>query len=139
RNEVVALFESSDPLVRENAVGALAYHGLAVDWNDKFGKLLAEGLESMVRYDEDGDCRRQAVAALGTLFRETNNCRVRGLLTRVCVDAHEEDDVRAFAYQALLRTTGWPQNDIPNPIGLLLGERELELARLLGREPEPAD
>jgi len=60
RNELVRLMRSPDPSVRENALGALAYHGVAVDWNDDFGRQLLSGMDVMLRLDEDQDCRRQA-------------------------------------------------------------------------------
>src|SRR5437016_6010340 len=59
RDELVKLLSGPDALVRQNALGALAYHGVAVDWNDEFGQQLLSGMDVMLRLDEDQDCRRQ--------------------------------------------------------------------------------
>jgi hypothetical protein len=113
-----------DPLIRQNALGALAYHGLAVDWNDEFGKQLLSGMDVMLRLDEDQDCRRQAAAAFGSLFSNTINQDVINALGRVCSNPQEESDVRAFAYTSLLSVASVPLQAQPNPIGLTLGRAE---------------
>jgi hypothetical protein len=103
----------------------LAYHGLAVDWKHEFGKQLLSGMDVMLRLDEHPDCRRQAAAAFGSLFKNTRNQNVMNVLGRVCSDREEPDDVRAFAYASLLNVASVPLRAQPNPLGLKLGPAEM--------------
>ena len=125
RNELVNLLSNPDELVRHNALGALAYHGVAVDWTSEFGMQLLSGMDVMLRLDEDRDCRRQAAAAFGSLFKCTKHRGVVNSLGRVCLNSQEEDDVRAFAYAAMLNVICVPMKVQPNPVGLKLGRVEL--------------
>jgi hypothetical protein len=137
RGELLRLLSNPDALVRQNALGALAYHGMAVDWQTEFGKQLLSGMDLMLRLDEDRDCRRQAAAAFGSLFKSTKSQSVIGALGRVCSNPDEESDVRAFAYTSLLNVAGIPLREQPNPVGLMLGPREMaELSRVLASYSE---
>jgi len=79
----------------------------------------------MLRHDDDGDCRRQAAAAFGTLFRNTGNQDVVNALGRVCFNLEEDDDVRAFAYVSLLKVASVLLQAQPNPVELKLGPAEM--------------
>ncbi len=113
-----------DELVRQNALGALAYHGLAVDWEADFGRQLLSAMDIMLRFDESRDCRRQAAAAFGSLFKGKKHRGVMAALGRVSVNRDEGDDVRSFAYTGLLSVSGVPLHAQPNPVGLKLSVRE---------------
>jgi hypothetical protein len=125
RDEMLKLMSSPDPLVRQNALGALAYHGIAFDSKDEFGKQLLSGMDLMLHLDEEPDCRRQAAATFGSLFRNTGDQGVINALGRVCSNLKEEHDVRAFAYTSLLTVASVPLRAQPNPIGLKLGPAEM--------------
>jgi hypothetical protein len=125
REELIKLMSSPDPIVRQNALGALAYHGLAVDWSTEFGKQLLSAMDVMLRLDEDRDCRRQAAASFGSLFKSARHAGVISALGRVCSATDEEDDVRAFAYVSLLKVVGIHLREQHNPVGLKLRSTDL--------------
>ena len=129
QTDLLLLMSNPDPVLRYNAIGALAYHGLSFDWGNEFGKQLLSALDVMLRMDEDQDCRRQAAGALGSLFKCAGDQQVINALARVCLNEEEFDDVRAFAYTAVLSVKCVPFSDQPNPVGFQLGSRELEDAR----------
>jgi len=93
RFDLLKLLDHQDPLVRHNALGALAYHGLFVDWRDEFGQRLLHAMLSTLTNDRDRDCRRQAAAAFGTFFRDSRDRAVMHSLSQVCLNDAEEDDV----------------------------------------------
>jgi len=137
RIELVNLLSNPDELVRHNALGALAYHGLAVDWSSEFGRQLLSGMDLMLRLDEDRDCRRQAAGSFGSLFKCTNHPGVINALGRVCLNAEEEEDVRAFAYTGMLNVICAPLTAQPNPVGLKLGQGELsQVKAIMTQYPE---
>jgi hypothetical protein len=137
--DLIKLMSHPNAIVRYNSLGALAYHGLAIDWDDQFGRELLSAMDIMLRLDEDQDCRRQAAGAFGSLFRCTNNAGVIDALARVCLNEEEMDDVQAFAYNAILNIACVPLPRQPNPIGLRLGPVELEqVMRMMSKRPESA-
>lgn len=75
--------------------------------------------------DPDRDSRRQAVGALGSLFRGKQDRDVLEILVRTAKNAREEMDVRAFAYAAALDVISVSRAIQPNPVGLEIGPDEL--------------
>jgi hypothetical protein len=126
QSELVRLMSHSDPLVRQNALGGLAYHGVSLDLDGDFGQQMLSGMDVILRLDDDSDCRRQAAGAFGTLFKNSRNKEVIRALGRVCCDPREENDVRAFAFVSLLTVAAVPRQGQPNPVGFRLGDNELK-------------
>ena len=137
QSELVNLLSHRDPEIRHAALGALAYHGLAFDWSTSLGRRLLAGIDVLLKFDKDEDCRRGAASALGTLFRSTKNPAVIRALAKICENEGEADDVRAFAYDSMLTVLGVPVKNRPNPVDLTLGLDELEhVERIVNELPE---
>ena len=115
--DVNRLLNHEDAIVRFNALATLAYEWGRTPRTDR--------IREIVFTDPDRDCRRQAVGALGSLFRGKQDREVLDLLVRTVNNASEEMDVRAFAYTAALDVIGVSRAIQPNPVGLELGSGEL--------------
>ena len=125
QDDLVCLLTDSDPLVRHNALGALAYHGLDPDWNSQFGKQLFAAMEKMLLSDDDEDCRRQAAGSMGSLFKCTSDRKAMARLARVCFNRAESADVKAFAYKSILNIMCVPLKDQPKLQDSILSPAEL--------------
>lgn len=133
-----SLLPRPEPLVRYNAMAALAFHGATFDWESPEGGRVLASLFEIAKNDTDSDCRRCAVAALGSFFSMTRRRAVAEFLGHVALDSSEAEDVRAFAYESLLEVGEIPRENRPNPFGLILDEsHRATVKRLLGSlEPE---
>jgi hypothetical protein len=108
--DINQLLDDVNPIVRFNALATLAY-----EWG-RTSRL--DRIKAIARDDTDRDCRRQAVGALGSLFRGRRDKAVLQLLSEIANDDKEEQDVRAFAYTAALDVLGMPRAQQPSPIAL---------------------
>lgn len=115
--DVNQLLDHEDAIVRYNAMATLAYEWGRTSRMDRIREILFT--------DPDQDCRRQAVGALGSLFRGKQDRDVLEVLVRTAKNASEEMDVRAFAYTSALDVIGVSRAIQPNPVGLQLGPDEL--------------
>lgn len=139
REDLVRLVSHPDCGVRSEAMGALAYHGVTVQWESRTGERLFARVVQAVESDADSDCRRAAACALGSFFRATGRKDVLQVLARACMKPDETSDVRAFAYVAFLDVAGVPKPQQPSPVGLDVGPRELgEIAARLGACDAPS-
>jgi hypothetical protein len=123
---LVSFLRHSESEVRAEAIRALPYHGLDFKWDQEPGKTLHDDLIVILRHDPDRDCRRGAASAIGALFGDTSNREMIKNLWSVCANPTEEDNVRAFAYSAILSTAGVPVSEQPSPVGLKIGPKELQ-------------
>jgi hypothetical protein len=138
REDLVKLVSHTDCGVRSEAMGALAYHGVTIQWESEMGRRLLGNLLHAIEADADSDCRRAAAGALGSFFRATRHEDVLQTLARVCMKPDETPDVRGFAYVAFLDVAGVPKHQQPSPVGLDVGPRELgEIAARLGTSEAP--
>lgn len=119
--DVEQLLDHDDPIVRYSAIVALGFDFCTTD--------RIERLLDILFRDPDRDCRRAAAAAFGCLHRGTNDKRIAGALAVVVRNKNEEDDVRIFAYTALLNVLGIPRNLQPDPLSMALGDIDWELVR----------
>ena len=112
---VEKLLDHPSEIVRYNSLGTLAYEWGA---SSKIGRI-----KKMASSDPDEDCRRQAVAALGSLFAGTRNVEILHFLASIVTRLEEEEDVRESAYTGALDVLGIPYFEQPRP--LRLGKEEL--------------
>lgn len=115
--DVNRLLDHEDAIVRYNAMATLAYEWGRTPRIDRIREILLT--------DSDRDCRRQAVGALGSLFRGKQDRDVLEILVGTARNTREEMDVRAFAYTAALDVIGVSRAIQPNPVGLEVGADEL--------------
>jgi HEAT repeat protein len=119
--DVEALLSHDDPIVRYNAIATLSY-----EWGTT-GKI--EDLLHILFHDPDRDCRRQAAGALGSLHRGVKDKRIAKVLGDVVKNERECDDVRKFAYTALLDVLGIERPLQPNPVAMTMKEIDWDLVR----------
>jgi hypothetical protein len=125
---LIAFLSHPIPDVRAETVSALAFHGVSFTWGSEPGRTLRLRLMNMANKDPDHGCRRMAASGLGSFFRDTNDAAVATLLAGIVQNPMEEDQVRAFAYCALLSVQGIPIPQQPSPLGLTIGANELQTA-----------
>lgn len=118
KNDVLALLDHADGIVRFNALATLAY-----EWGDT--DVLPRALV-MLRTDPDRDCRCQAAGAIGSVSRARTSPHVIEVLASVVRDSSEHSDVRAFAFTAFLDVAGVPRSEQPNPVDLVIGSEQLK-------------
>ena len=80
---VEKLLDHPSEIVRYNSLGTLAYEWGA---SSKIGRI-----KKMASSDPDEDCRRQAVAALGSLFAGTRNVEILHFLASIVTRLEEEE------------------------------------------------
>lgn len=129
RAAIVGLVAHDDPDVRHAAIVALAFHGVALRWDQEPGSVLLRLLIRVLKQDPDRDCRRVAAAALGSLFRGSRRPEVVRSLVEVCEDFAEFADVRAFAYTGVLDLLGVPRPQQPSAFNLILTPEHLSKLR----------
>lgn len=110
-------FDHRDPIVRYNTMATLAYEWGRSSRTDRIREILSS--------DGDHDCRRQAAAALGSLFRGKRDRDVLNMLVGIVKDAIEPIDLRSSAYASALAVIGVSRAIQPSPVGLELGPDEL--------------
>ncbi|HXG89051.1 MAG TPA: hypothetical protein VNJ02_12010 [Vicinamibacterales bacterium] len=115
--DVSMLLDHEDPIVRFNALAIIAY-----EWGRTSR---AHRIVAIMRGDVDVDCRRQAAAALGALFRGSREEHVLKELVFTAKNPQEPRDVRASAYVSALDVVGVSRTRQPNVMTLEAGEREL--------------
>jgi hypothetical protein len=126
RPDIEKLLDHANPIIRYNALGTLAF-----EWGLDSR---ADQIKEIAVQDADSDCRRCAAAALGSLFRGTNNPDVLKTLVSIARNPNEEQHVRAFAYTGSLDVLGVSREIQPNAYGLSVGRDELAaLDEYLGR------
>ena len=112
---VEKLLDHPSEIARYNALGTLAYEWGACSNIDR--------IKDIASSDPDDDCRRQAAAALGSLFAGTRNIDTLRFLESIVTQSEEEEDVRESAYTGALNVLGIPYFEQPKL--LRLGEEEL--------------
>ena len=109
-------------IVRYNSLSTLAY-----EWGacSRIGRI-----KDMASSDPDDDCRSQAVAALGSLFRGTWNLDILQFLTTIVTKLQEEEDVRRSAYQGVLNVLGVPYSEQGRGSGWTGGKEEITALKM---------
>jgi HEAT repeat protein len=119
--DVERLLDHSNSMVRYNALATLAYEWGTAERVDRIVDIL--------KHDPDQDCRRQAAGALGSLHRGAQDKLLAKTLAIVIMDQDEKDDVRRFAYTALLDVLGIARELQPNPLSMAIKDIDWELVR----------
>lgn len=84
-------------------------------------------------YPNNADCRRNAAAALGSLYRGTKNSQIERELAATVVDKCEPLHVRNSAFNGILDVEGVPRSEQPDQVDISLENIDVQLAESILR------